>query len=225
MNPSFSHSSAEVLTQSFIQRVYQWMAAGLALTGFIAFWAAGNTGLMQALNGGLFIVLMIVEIGLVIWLSSQALKLSPMAATAGFLVYSALNGLTLSFIFLVYTHASIASTFFITAATFAAVSLYGWTTKKDLTSVGGILTMALIGLIIASLVNLFLQSPALYWIISYVGVGIFIGLTAYDTQQLKALQMRQPNAPDQLAILGALKLYLDFINMFIMLLRIFGNRR
>lgn len=225
MNPSFSHSNAEVLTQSFIQRVYQWMAAGLALTGFIAFWAAGNTGLMQALNGGLFIVLMIVEIGLVIWLSSQALKLSPMAATAGFLVYSALNGLTLSFIFLVYTHASIASTFFITAATFAAVSLYGWTTKKDLTSVGGILTMALIGLIIASLVNLFLQSPALYWIISYVGVGIFIGLTAYDTQQLKALQMRQPNAPDQLAILGALKLYLDFINMFIMLLRIFGNRR
>lgn len=225
MNPSFSQSNAEVLTQSFIQRVYQWMAAGLALTGFIAFWAAGNTGLMRSLSGGLFIVLMIVEIGLVIWLSSQALKLSPMAATVGFLVYSALNGLTLSFIFLVYTQASIASTFFITAATFAAVSLYGWSTKKDLTSAGGILTMALIGLIIASLVNMFLQSPALYWVISYIGVGIFIGLTAYDTQQLKAMQMRNPNAPDQLAILGALKLYLDFINMFIMLLRIFGNRR
>lgn len=225
MNPSYSPSSAEVLTQSFIQRVYQWMAAGLALTGFIAYWASGNGDLMRTLSGGLFIVLVIAELGLVFWLSSQAMKISPAAATIGFLVYSALNGLTLSFIFLVYTQASIASTFFITAGTFAAVSFYGWTTKKDLTSMGGFMTMALIGLIIASLVNLFMRSPVLYWVISYVGVAIFIGLTAYDTQKLKEMQMRQPNAPDQMAILGALKLYLDFINMFIMLLRIFGNRR
>jgi len=225
MNQDYSQSSTGVVSQSFIQRVYQWMAAGLALTGFIAYWAAGNTGLMKGLAGGSFFILFLVELGLVIWLSSQALKISPVAATIGFLVYAGINGLTMSFIFLVYTSSSIASTFFITAGTFAGASLYGWATKKDLTSMGGLLMMALIGLIIASVVNIFMHSTALYWIISYAGVLIFVGLTAYDTQQLKALNASQPGAPDQLAILGALKLYLDFINMFLMLLRIFGNRR
>lgn len=216
---------SQVLLQSFMQRVYQWMAGGLALTGVIAFWASGNLPLMRTLHGGLFFVLMIVELGLVFWLSSQIHKISATAATIGFLVYSGLNGLTLSYLFLVYTSASIATTFFLTAGTFAAVSLFGWTTKTDLTSLRGFLFMGLIGLIIASVVNIFLQSSAMYWIISYAGVGLFIALTAYDTQRLKEIHQQHPDAPDQMAIMGALKLYLDFINMFIMLLRIFGNRR
>lgn len=220
-----SYPRTEALVQSFMQRVYQWMAAGLALTGFIAFWASGNAGMMRALQGGMFFVLVIAELGLVIWLSTQVMKISATAATIGFLVYSALNGLTLSFVFLMYTQASIASTFFVTAGTFAGVSLYGWTTKKDLTSMGSFLFMGLIGIIIASVVNFFLNSPALYWIITYAGVAIFVGLTAYDTQRLKEVHRRNPEAPDQLAILGALRLYLDFINLFIMLLRIMGNRR
>jgi FtsH-binding integral membrane protein len=220
-----SYSQTNILVQNFIQRVYQWMAAGLALTGFIAFWASSNAPLMQALNGGLFFVLVLVELGLVFWLSSQITKISATAATVGFLVYSGLNGLTMSYLFLAYTQTSIASTFFITAGTFAAVSLVGWTTKKDLSSAGGFFMMALIGIIIASLVNMFLNSPMLYWLISYAGVGIFMGLTAYDTQQLKAMHQNNPDAPDQLAIMGALKLYLDFINMFIFMLRIMGNRR
>ena len=220
-----SYPRSETLVQSFMQRVYQWMAAGLALTGFIAFWASGNAGMMRALQGGLFFVLVIAELGLVLWLSTQVMKISATAATIGFLVYSALNGLTLSFIFLMYTQASIASTFFVTAGTFAGVSLYGWTTKKDLTSMGSFLFMGLIGIIIASVVNFFLNSPALYWIITYAGVAIFVGLTAYDTQRLKEVHRRNPEAPDQLAILGALRLYLDFINLFIMLLRVMGNRR
>lgn len=219
------YPSSQVLVQSFMQRVYQWMAAGLALTGFVAFWASGNAGLMRALMGGTFFVLVLVELGLVFWLSSQITKISPMAATIGFLVYSGLNGLTLSFIFLVYTQASIASTFFVTAGTFAAVSLFGWSTKSDLTSMGSFLFMGLIGIILASLVNWFLKSPALYWIITYAGLAVFIGLTAYDTQRLKQIHAQNPDAPDQLAIMGALKLYLDFINMFLLLLRIMGNQR
>ncbi|MDP3919635.1 MAG: Bax inhibitor-1/YccA family protein [Candidatus Omnitrophota bacterium] len=222
---SFSGASSEALTQTFMQRVYQWMSAGLALTGFIAYWASGNVSLMRSLHGGAFIVLVLVELGIVFWLSSQAMRISATAATAGFLIYSALNGLTLSYIFIIYTSASIASTFFITAGTFAAVSLYGWTTKQDLTSLGGFFIMGLIGIIIASVVNMFMRSPLLYWAISYIGVGLFIGLTAYDTQKLKNIHQSNPGAPDQLAILGALSLYLDFINMFIFLLRIFGRRR
>lgn len=211
--------------QTFIQRVYQWMAAGLAFTGAVSIWVASSPALLQALSGGMFFVLMLVELGLVFWLSARALQMSPTAAIGAFLVYSGLNGLTLSFIFLVYTSASIASVFFITAGTFAAVSLYGWVTKQDLTSMGGLLFMGLIGLIIASVVNIFLRSPALYWVISYVGVALFIGLTAYDTQQLKRIHQSGAGSTDQMAILGALKLYLDFINLFLMLLRIFGRRR
>ena len=221
----FDQSFSSAGVQSFMQRVYQWMAAGLALTGLIAFWASTNMGLMKALSGGGFFVLILVELGLVFWLSASITKISPQAAVAGFLIYAALNGLTMSFIFLVYTSASIASTFFITAGTFAAVSVFGWVTKTDLTSMRGFLFMGVIGIIIASVVNIFLRSPALYWIVTYAGLAIFIGLTAYDTQKLKEIHQSGVSAPDQLAVMGALKLYLDFINMFIFLLRIFGRRR
>ncbi len=217
--------SFERAEQSFMQRVYQWMATGLALTGAIAAWIGGNPALVQALAGGWFFVFIIVELGIVFWLSSQIMRISAQTAITGFLVYSALNGVTLSFIFLVYSGASIASTFFITAGTFAAVSLYGWTTKADLTSMGSFLFMGLIGVIIASVVNLFFRSPALYWIITYIGLAVFIGLTAYDTQRLKQIHHSAQGSSQQLAVLGALKLYLDFINMFLLLLRIFGRRR
>jgi FtsH-binding integral membrane protein len=151
-------------------------------------------------------------------------------ATALFVAYSALNGLTLSSIFIVYTDASIASTFFVCAATFIACSIYGWTTRRDLTSFGGFLMMGLIGIIIASVVNLFVQSSAVSAIVSYIGVFVFIGLTAYDTQAIKAMAVSQPEGLEagalrKGAIIGALKLYLDFINLFLMLLRIFGSRR
>ena len=211
--------------QSFIQRVYQWMAAGLALTGWVALWASGNMAVMKALSGGALFILMLAELGLVFWLSAFVTRISPMAAVVGFCVYSALNGLTLSFIFLIYTGASIASTFFITAGTFAAVSVFGWVTKSDLSSMGGFFMMGLIGIILGSVVNFFFQSPVLYWILTYAGLAVFIGLTAYDTQRLKEIHQSGTAATDQLAILGALRLYLDFINMFLLLLRLFGRKR
>lgn len=219
---SFSESS---ISQTFMQRVYQWMAIGLSLTGFIAFFAARHMGVMKFMMGGGIWLFFLIELGIVIWLSRSITKISANAAKMGFLIYSAINGLVMASIFLIYTQTSIASTFFITAGTFAAVSFYGWTTKQDLTSIGSFLFMGLIGIIIASIVNIFLRSPIFYWIISYAGVAIFIGLTAYDTQQLKRIQQSGQVAPDQLAVFGALKLYLDFINLFLFLLRIFGRRR
>jgi uncharacterized protein len=219
------YESSSVAEQTFIQQVYQWMGAGLALTGALAMWAANTEWVLRGLLGGGFLVLMLVELGIVFWLSASILKISAQTAVAGFLVYSALNGISLCYIFLIYTGASIASTFFITAGTFAAVSLFGWTTKSDLTSVRGFLVMGLIGVLIASLVNIFLKSTALDWVISYAGLAVFIGLTAYDTQRLKEIHQSGSGSTGQMAILGALKLYLDFINMFLFLLRIFGRRR
>lgn len=225
MNPNNEQAfSFEKTQQTFLQRVYQWMSIGLALTGVIAYMVSGNMGLMRSLAGGGFLVLMIAEFALVWWLSANILTLSPSAAVTGFLVYSGLNGLTLSYLFLVYTGASIAMTFFITAATFASVSIYGYTTKTSLASLQSFFFMGIIGLLIASLVNFFLKSPMLYWMISYLGVGLFMGLTAYDTQKLKAMQERG-GATEQLAVFGALMLYLDFINMFIFLMRILGRRK
>ena len=201
------------------------MAMGLALTGLAAFITIGNASLLRfLLHGGMW-VLFIAEFVLVIWLTRGLQKISVQAATVGFLAYSVLNGITISSIFLAYTSASISSTFFITAMTFAGVSVYGWVTRQDLTSVGSFCFMALIGVIVASLLNLFFHSPAFYWIVSYCGVAVFIGLTAYHTQRLKAIHQSMPNAPEQLAIVGALMLYLDFINMFLFLLQIFGRRR
>lgn len=233
MDPvSLPRQRAEVLVNDFVKSVYQWMCIGLALTGFIAYYVSGNEALMLTLqrNPLLLIVLIIAELGLVVAISSAVNRMSAATATALFLIYSALNGVVLSFVFLVYTRASIVSTFFICSATFLACSIYGWTTKRDLTSLGGFFIMGLFGIIIASIANWFMRSSALYYAIGYIGVFIFVGLTAYDTQKLKNMALTQPAGLDgsvvrKGAILGALSLYLDFINLFLMLLRIFGNTR
>lgn len=229
---SFSQNSVLVKTNSFIRSVYNWMTIGLALTGFTSYYVANNESVMQIIYGtpGLMIVLIIAELGFVFFLSARIQKIEASTATALFAVYSILNGITLSFIFLAYTATSIVSTFIICAITFLACSVYGMITKKDLTSLGGFMMMGLMGIIIASVVNIFLQSSGMQMIISYVGVIVFIGLTAYDTQKLKSMAVTIPdNASGAMirkgAIMGALTLYLDFINLFIMLLRIFGNSR
>ena len=223
-NPTSSFPFPQETVQGFIQRVYQWMAAGLALTGFVAYWAASNPALLKALSGGLFLVLAVAEIALVFWLTASLNRISPGAAVAGFLVYSALNGLTLSFLFVIYTGASIATTFLITAGSFAGVSVFGYVTKSDLTSLAGPLMLGLIGVLIGSFVNFFLAAPVFYWILTYVALAVFIGLTAYATQRLKLMHQSGVTS-DQAAILGALMLYLDFINMFVLLLRLFGRRK
>lgn len=223
--------TTQIRVNSFIRSVYNWMAGGLALTGGVAYFAAHNQVLNQLIFGTpmVFFILIIAELGMVFYLSSRIQKIEASTATGLFLLYSALNGLTLSFIFLVYTSTSIASVFFICAATFVACSIYGMTTQRDLTSWGNFLFMGLIGIIIASVVNMFMQSSALTAIISYIGVFVFVGLTAYDTQKLKNMALTQPEGLEagvirKGAIMGALSLYLDFINLFIMLLAIFGQR-
>jgi uncharacterized protein len=228
---STKQTQVQVRVNEFIRSVYNWMAIGLALTGFVAFYVASTPALLNLIyrNQILFFGLIIAELALVFTISARIQRMQASTATALFVIYSARNGVTLSFIFIVYTRASIASTFFVCAATFIACSIYGWTTKRDLTSLGGFLMMGLIGIIIASLVNIFIRSSAMYMIISYIGVLVFVGLTAYDTQNLKAMAVSQPadigaGVIRKGAILGALKLYLDFINLFLMLLRILGNR-
>ena len=228
---STKQTQVQVRVNEFIRSVYNWMAIGLALTGFVAFYVASTPALLNLIyrNQILFFGLIIAELALVFTISARIQRMRASTATALFVLYSALNGVTLSFVFIVYTRASIASTFFVCAATFIACSIYGWTTKRDLTSLGGFLMMGLIGIIIASLVNIFIRSSAMYMIISYIGVLVFVGLTAYDTQNLKAMAVSQPadtgaGVIRKGAILGALKLYLDFINLFLMLLRILGNR-
>lgn len=224
-------TQAQVRVNSFIQGVYNWMALGLGLTGIVAFFVANTPSLLQMIVGNslLFFGLIIAELALVFTISARVHKMQASTATNLFLLYAALNGATLSVIFVAYTASSIASTFFICAATFGACSIYGMTTKKDLTSWGSFLFMGLIGIIIASVVNIFLRSSALSMIVSYIGVFIFIGLTAYDTQKLKMMAQTQPADLDagiirKGSILGALSLYLDFINMFLFMLHIFGSR-
>lgn len=229
----FSQRNSSELAESersFFPTVYSWMAMGLAVTGFIAWWMALNPQIIVNLmnNSALFFGLVIVQLVLVVGLSAAINKISAPMAVLGYSAYAAINGVLLSSIFLVYTSGSIASTFFITAGTFAAVSFYGYITKQDLTSWGSILMMGLIGILIASVVNIFWQNPVLYWVVSYLGVFLFIGLTAYDTQMLKRIHANGFESHDsmmKMALLGALKLYLDFINLFLMLLRILGNRR
>ena len=225
-------TDVQIRVNEFIRSVYNWMAIGLALTGFVAFYVAHNESLKQLIFGNklLFFGLIIGELALVYSLSARINKMQASTATGLFVLYSVLNGATLSFIFLVYTRSSITSTFFICAATFFACSIYGMTTKRDLTSLGGFMAMGLIGIIIASVVNMFVQSSGMGMIISYVGVLFFVGLTAYDTQKLKTMAMSQPAGVSagvvrKGAILGALSLYLDFINLFLMLLHIFGGSR
>ncbi len=229
---SAARPRTEVLVNDFVRSVYNWMAIALALTGFIAFYVSNSPSMVKLIFGNplLLIVLIIAELGLVFYISGRIDKISAGTATSLFVIYSALTGVTLSFIFLVYTRTSIVSTFFICAGTFVGCSIYGWSTKKDLTSWGGFFMMGLIGIIIASLVNMFIRSSAMSMIISYIGVFVFVGLTAYDTQKLKNMALTQPSGLDGAvirkgAILGALSLYLDFINMFLMLLRIFGRTR
>ena len=229
---SAEHQRIEIRVNDFVRSVYNWMSIGLVLTGFTAWYVSGNQSALNLIFGNrmIFFVLIIAELGLVFSISGMINRMSAGTATALFVVYSALNGVTLSFIFLVYTRSSIVSTFFICAATFLACSIYGWTTKKDLTSLGGFFMMGLIGIIIASVVNMFVHSSSMSVIISYIGVIVFVGLTAWDTQKLKNMAITQPNDLDGAvirkgAILGALSLYLDFINLFLMLLRIFGQGR
>ena len=216
--------------QRFMVRVYNWMTAGLAITGFMAFYVSNNETIMSIIFGNpiMPIVLMIAQIGLVFWLASRVMQMSVSQATGVFMLYAGLTGVTFSFIFVVYTSASITSTFLVTAGTFGAMSLYGYTTKKDLTSWGSFLFMGLIGIIIASVVNMFMQSTMMHMIITYAGVLIFVGLTAYDTQKIKEMNILGNEGTDEdtkEAIRGALTLYLDFINLFLMLLRLFGERR
>ena len=216
--------------QRFMVRVYNWMTAGLAITGFMAFYISNNVTIMQIIFGNpiMPIVLMIAQIGLVFWLASRVMQMSVSQATGVFILYAGLTGVTFSFIFVVYTSASITSTFLVTAGTFGAMSLYGYTTKKDLTSWGSFLFMGLIGIIIASVVNMFMQSNMMHMIITYAGVLIFVGLTAYDTQKIKEMNILGNEGTDEdtkEAIRGALTLYLDFINLFLMLLRLMGDRR
>jgi FtsH-binding integral membrane protein len=222
-------ADAQLRQSSIISRVYAWMTAGLLVTGAVAAYTAQSQWLLQLIFGNPFgiWVLFIAQIAMVISLSAGIGRLAPAAATALFIAYAALNGLTMASIFLVYTSESIASTFFITATTFGVMSVYGYVTKRDLTKMGSLLFMALIGLILASLVNIFLKSTTLYWIITYAGVLIFVGLIAWDTQKIKRLstQATDETSAHRLAILGSLMLYLDFINLFLFMLRIFGRRR
>jgi FtsH-binding integral membrane protein len=222
----------EVLVNEYVRSVYNWMAIGLGLTGVIAYYVAHSPAMMGLIFGNplIFFALMIAELGLVFAIGGMVHRMSAGTATSLFVVYAGLNGVTLSFIFLAYTATSIASTFFICAGTFVGCSIYGWTTKRDLTSWGGFLMMGLIGIIIATVVNIFLKSSGMAMIISYIGVFLFVGLTAYDTQKIKNMALTQPAGLEGAvirkgAILGALSLYLDFINLFLMLLRIFGQSR
>lgn len=212
-----------------MRKVYVWMTLALVITGLTAYGVASSPAVLKMLysNPAVFWILIIAELALVFGVTAAINRISLTTATLMFVLYSVLNGAMLSSIFLVYTASSIATVFFITAGTFGAMALVGYTTKTDLSSMGKILFMALIGLIIATIVNLFIKSSGLNLILSYVGVLIFVGLTAWDSQKIKNMMLQAPDASEgmqKMALLGALTLYLDFINLFIYLLRIFGRR-
>jgi FtsH-binding integral membrane protein len=214
-----------IVIQKAMQQVYLWMTAGLMVTGAVAT-SLYNSGAVESL-GSLMIVLLLVQIGVVFFLSARINKMAPTTATILFLAYSALSGVTLTPIFYAYTASSIGTTFFVTAGTFATMALYGATTKRDLTGLGSMLMMALVGLVIASIVNIFLGSGLMSLVISAAGVLIFVGLTAYDVQSLTRMAQNVSTEDDthRFAIIGALKLYLDFINLFLFLLRFLGTGR
>jgi FtsH-binding integral membrane protein len=214
----------------FLAKVFNWMAIGLGLTGIVAWFTASSGLAMQLVASPLFMILIIAELGMVFFLSARISKIQATTATGLFLGYALLNGLTLSMIFLAYTSSSIASTFFITAGMFGAMAVYGLVTKRDLSGLGSFLFMGLVGIIIASIVNIFLKSSSLYWVISLLGVFIFVGLTAYDVQKIKrigeeGIMEQGEEMVKKGSIMGALTLYLDFINLFLMLLRFFGGSR
>ncbi len=222
--------SAAVFT-ALMRKVYLWMTLGLAMTGLAAAYVAGNAGLMQAIFGSrlTFWALIIAELGVVFYFSARIMRMSFATAGVLFAVYALLNGVTLSVIFYVYSPEAITTTFFVTAGMFGAMSLVGYFVKRDLSAVGRFLYMALIGLLIATVVNCFVASSALYWGLTYLGVLIFAGLTAYDTQKIKQmLRMHGTEVSEgtmKLALLGSLTLYLDFVNLFLYLLRFFGVSR
>lgn len=227
-----NYTSSTTATQSMVsalfKSLYMQMAAALTVTGLTAYLLAGSASFwnMLATNPSMVWILFIAQIGLVIWLSARVMKMSMASATMLFIAYSVLTGVTLSSIFLVYSLGTIATTFFVTAGTFFVMSLVGYTTRMDLSRVGNVLYMMLIGLIIATVVNLFVASSTLYWITTYAGVIIFVGLIAWDTQKLRTLFVQYGTADEggqRLALLGALTLYLDFINLFLFLLRILGG--
>jgi len=225
--------------RAYMIRVYNYMAAGVALTGVVAWltFSAAVTdvgGALQLTQFGHLIfqsplmwVLVLAPLGMVFFMSYRINRLSASAALTMFFIYAGLLGLSLASIFLVYTGESITRVFFISAATFGAMSLYGYTTQRDLTGVGSFMFMGLIGIVVAMLVNVFLQSSGLAWAISVIGVLVFVGLTAYDTQSIKEMYspMDDGTVAGRKAVMGALRLYLDFINLFLMLLRLFGDRR
>jgi uncharacterized protein len=227
---SYSLSRVEVEQRAFILKVYGWMFVALAVTGFTALFVASSETLLELIFGNrlVFWVLVIGELLLVGSLVAAVRRMSAATATGVFIAYSILNGITMSCIFVLYTGSSIASTFFVTAGTFGVMSVYGMVTKRDLTSFGSFLMMGLIGMVIASIVNIFLQNETIYWLTTYIGIFIFVGLTAYDTQKIKDMNVTGNEGTDEdkkEAILGALTLYLDFINLFLLLLRVMGNRR
>ena len=229
-NPAWiSASSPEnaARVQEFIRAAYGWMFGGLALTTAAALWVVFSEPMKQiVLRPGMMLFLIIVELGLVLFLSFRIQKMSPATAASAFFVYSFLNGLTLSVVFMAYQVGSIYQAFLTAAAMFASMSIYGMVTKRDLTSWGSFFFMGLIGVIVASVVNIFLRSSVLEMAVSFIAVIVFVGLTAYDTQKLKTYAMYAP--PDRVtnfAVIGALALYLDFINLFLALLRLMGARR
>lgn len=229
----FSTEQQSVVSEAFpilMRKVYIWMTLALLITGMTSFYVATNQALLTAIltNRVLFFGLIIAELALVVGVSAAINRLSLLVATILFILYSVINGATMSVIFLIYEVSSIATVFFITAGTFGTMAVIGYTTKKDLSSMGRIMFMGLIGLVIATIVNIFLKNPAMTMILSYIGVIVFVGLTAWDSQKIKQMLIQAPDAGEaaqKMALLGALTLYLDFINLFLYLLRIFGRRR
>src|ERR1700738_3928667 len=225
--PPFVGAQIDEGLRAHMQRVYGYMAGGLALTGIVAYAAAASGFYQSIADTGLIWIVMLAPLGFVLALSFGIQRMSAGTATLLFWVYAAVMGLSLGSIFLVFTGESIARVFFITAATFGAMSLYGYTTRTDLSRFGWFLLMGLIGTVIASIVNIFVGSSALQFAFSIIGVIVFVGLTAYDTQRIKQMYLESDTAEiaDKKAVMGALALYLDFVNLFMMLLQLFGQRR
>jgi hypothetical protein len=226
-SPLSPDAATERIT-AFLRKVYGWMCVGLAVTALVAFQAASSPAMLRQLVGNqlLFFGLILAELGLVFYLSARAERLAAGTATLLFLGYAALNGVTLSLVLLAYTGQSVTNTFVVTAGMFGAMALYGSTTKRSLAGVGQFLFMGLIGIVLASLVGLFWHNSALQFVIAAVGVLVFTGLSAWDAQRLKQMALATPEGhAGAIAIVGALALYLDFINLFLSLLRLFGTRR
>lgn len=229
-NYTTTGAGAQSMVAALFKSLYMQMAAALTVTGLTAYFVSQSAAFWNMLitNPSLIFIFIVAQIGLVIWLSARVMRMSIGMATILFIAYSVLTGITLSSIFMVYDMGTIATTFFVTAGTFFITSLVGYTTRMDLSRIGNLLFMMLIGLIIATVVNIFVASATLHWVITYVGVIVFVGLIAWDTQKLRNLFLEYGTADEggqRLALLGALTLYLDFINLFLYLLRIFASNR